>query len=325
MTTAELDQLYAAAPDPKSRALDRYRQFLSEAPGPKSGYGEDWRWKAAIKAKQAGIGAAEAIADICSAMPHATHSEIARAVERAPGHTTNDTTSWTSRPRKQTVVDTEQFWTDVLKNHPPEDAQADLWDESPSRLLNDPSGDTALTLRTLYRPDDLIFMGKQYSDGIPGVNIRTATEWIDAFSNGLPVPEQIQVNPVTGHAATLSNGKLSYRCDATVARFPYAVVEFDTLPIEHQAAFILHMLDHDWPVACAVQSGGKSLHAWIRIDAQSTDEWTHDVERRLFGFLKSVGADPKTKNESRQSRTPGAIRPDTGKRQSLLYLKGGDI
>jgi hypothetical protein len=257
-------------------------------------------------------------------MPHKPVSEVARAV-RAAYRLRND---WTFNPAPRIParrVDTERFWTDILAKYPAEDARASLWDASCTRLLNDPAGDAVLTLQALYRPDDLLFMGKQYSDGIPGVNIRTASEWIDAFNAGLPVPEQIQVNPVTGTAVRLENGKLSYRCDATVARFPYAVIEFDNRPVEHQAAFILYAIDHGWPVACAVLSGSKSLHAWIRIDAQSAEEWSADVEQRLFEFLKIVGADGNTKNESRQSRTPGAMRSDTGNRQALLYLKGGDL
>lgn len=307
-----------------ARRLESCRDFLAGAPGPKSGKGNPWLIEAAWACVKADIPADQALADIQAAMPHKPVAEVARAV-RAAYRLRND---WTFNPIPRIPapkVDTGRLWADTLMKYPAEDARATLFDLSPTRLLNDPAGDAVLTLESLYRPNDLLYMGKQYHDGIPGVNIRTASEWIDAFNAGLPVPEQIQVNPVTGKTVRLDNGKLSYRCDATVARFPYAVVEFDTRPIEHQAAFLLYAIDHRWPVACAVFSGSKSLHAWIRIDAESAEEWSADVEQRLFGFLKIIGADGNTKNESRQSRTPGAIRQDTGNRQALLYLKGGDV
>jgi hypothetical protein len=81
------------------------------------------------------------------------------------------------------------------------------------------------------------------------------------------------------------------------------------------------------PVVALVDSGGKSIHGWIRIDAVNADEWTQRVERKLFSLLTVVGADGACKNEARLSRTPGHFRADKTKWQRILYLNpvGGPV
>ena len=50
-------------------------------------------------------------------------------------------------------------------------------------------------------------------------------------------------------------------------------------------------------------SGGKSLHAWIRIDAKDREEY--DKRRDdVYAYFLPHGADPQNKNPSRFSRLP---------------------
>lgn len=127
-------------------------------------------------------------------------------------------------------------------------------------------------------------------------------------------------NPLTGKPGPTASGNgKTLRGDACVARFKFAVVEFDALPREEQLAF--------WwaarlPVALLVDSGGKSIHGWVRVQgvACATD-WARVVERHLFGdLLEPLGVDPACKNESRLSRLPGHFRREKNSWQRVLYL-----
>jgi hypothetical protein len=81
------------------------------------------------------------------------------------------------------------------------------------------------------------------------------------------------------------------------------------------------------PVAALVDSAGRSVHGWIRIDAAHAGEWTRRVEDKLYAVLTTVGADGACKNEGRLSRMPGGLRAETGRWQRLLYLSpaGGPV
>lgn len=124
-------------------------------------------------------------------------------------------------------------------------------------------------------------------------------------------------NPMTGEKGLTKSGKLSYRCDDSVKEHSYAVVEFDDVSLERQYAF--------WsacalPVAALIHSAGKSVHAWVRVDAADEAAWEEQVEGRLYAdFLVPLGVDRTCKNPSRLSRMPGFVRGGKGT-QRLLYL-----
>jgi RecA-family ATPase len=96
------------------------------------------------------------------------------------------------------------------------------------------------------------------------------------------------------------------------------------MPLEQQIQF---WAGAPVPVVALIDSGGKSIHGWVRIDAANADEWVRRVENRLFALLTAVGADGACKNEARLSRMPGGIRAETGRCQHLLYLSpaGGPV
>ena len=76
------------------------------------------------------------------------------------------------------------------------------------------------------------------------------------------------------------------------------------------------------PIACLVHSGGKSLHAIVRIDAADYNEYRQRVEY-LYDFLEKngVAVDKQNRNPSRLSRMPGATR--NGNRQYLVATNIG--
>ena len=60
-----------------------------------------------------------------------------------------------------------------------------------------------------------------------------------------------------------------------VTEYRYALVESDTADITHQNQI---MRELELPIACLVYSGGKSLHAIVRIDAANFDEYRKRVD-----------------------------------------------
>lgn len=104
-----------------------------------------------------------------------------------------------------------------------------------------------------------------------------------------------------------------------VATYRYALVESDTLPIAEQDSVFRKL---ELPIAALVHSGGKSLHAITRIDADNYEEYRKRVDF-LYDFLEKHGVaiDKQNRNPSRLSRMPGVTR--NGSRQYLVATNIG--
>ncbi len=114
----------------------------------------------------------------------------------------------------------------------------------------------------------------------------------------------IRFNPLDGNGVKNEN----------VTEYRYALVESDSIEIEKQNAVIREL---ELPVACLVHSGGKSLHAVVRVDAADCQEYRKRVDY-LYNICNKNGfmVDSQNKNPSRLSRMPGVVRG--GKKQFLV-------
>lgn len=192
-----------------------------------------------------------------------------------------------------------------------------------------PSEELITYLETLFDKDD--FVGYvtndvwQDSEGrwVPakGVYTRTAGELIASLRKhpedvGATIgdwkPEVgawIRFNPVDGEGVKNDN----------ITRFKFALVESDTMPVSDQDAMYRKL---ELPIACLVHSGGKSLHAIVRVDAEDYTEYRKRVEY-LYDFLEKNGlkVDKQNRNPSRLSRMPGVTR--NGNRQYLVATNIG--
>ena len=119
----------------------------------------------------------------------------------------------------------------------------------------------------------------------------------------------IRFNPLDGDGVKNEN----------ITKFGYALVESDTLPIAEQDIVFRKL---ELPIAALVHSGGKSLHAIVRVDADSYEEYRKRVEF-LYDFLEKNGVaiDKQNRNPSRLSRMPGVTR--NGNRQYLVATNIG--
>ena len=106
-----------------------------------------------------------------------------------------------------------------------------------------------------------------------------------------------RINPLDGNGST----------NANVVRLDHVLVEGDEQEIGKQIAVIrsLHL-----PCSAVVHSGGKSVHAVVKIDAGTDKSIYKERVDTLFKKLEAAGfiADPKCRNSSRLSRLPGPMR-----------------
>lgn len=119
----------------------------------------------------------------------------------------------------------------------------------------------------------------------------------------------IRFNPLDGDGVKNEN----------ITKFRFALVESDTLPVAEQDIVFRKL---ELPIAALVHSGGKSLHAIVRVDAENYDEYRKRVEF-LYDFLEKNGVsiDKQNRNPSRLSRMPGVTR--NGNRQYLIATNIG--
>lgn len=112
-----------------------------------------------------------------------------------------------------------------------------------------------------------------------------------------------------------------------VTAFRHVLVEFDRdeagkrIPKEEQYHAVVAS---GMPVSALIDSGNKSLHAWIRVDAPDEAEYKRRVEI-IWGWFSGINLDKQNRNPSRLSRCPDGWRTVDGdvRRQALLALEFG--
>lgn len=151
-----------------------------------------------------------------------------------------------------------------------------------------------------------------------GVYTRTAGDIKKALGKGMTAgvgtihPEAgawWRINPLDG--AGIGN--------RNVVDFRYVLLESDEMPVGKFASIVKQL---NLPVAALVDSGGKSLHAVVRIGATDERQYSERVAT-LYKRCESNGiaVDHANRNPSRLMRMPGAMR--NGRRQFLAGLSQG--
>ena len=124
----------------------------------------------------------------------------------------------------------------------------------------------------------------------------------------------IRINPMCKDGAT----------NEEVAAFRHVLVEFDRdevgnlIPKEEQYHAVMAS---GMPVSALIDSGNKSLHAWIRVDAPDEAEYKRRVAI-IWEWFSGINLDKLNRNASRLSRCPDGWRTVDGdlRRQRLLAL-----
>lgn len=139
---------------------------------------------------------------------------------------------------------------------------------------------------------------------------------LDGFRTGKPDGVWFLANPVSGEYLPNDSGKLSRRSWQNVTHWRYLVLESDTANPAHWLAALVQL---PLPIAAIYTSGGKSIHALIKVDAESKADWDAQADK-LKPALITLGADSKAMTAVRLTRLPCCQRGE--KMQTLLYLNG---
>lgn len=107
-----------------------------------------------------------------------------------------------------------------------------------------------------------------------------------------------------------------------VTAFRHVLIESDKTPKALQwAAIVASRL----PISAVVDSGGKSLHAWVRVDAANAEEYRARAKRAADAMdaFEGVEVDRSCLNPARLARLAGCARGDS--RQELVALGMGAV
>ena len=132
-------------------------------------------------------------------------------------------------------------------------------------------------------------------------------EWLKRLLAPLPNKDGgcwFRFNPMDGKGIS----------DVNVKAFPYAMIEFDKIPLELQLPLIARLR---LPIVSVTFSGDRSYHALIKVDVGSLKKHGEHVGA-IYEIMDDFGPDPNNKNPSRMSRLPGVYRGD--QQQRLVYL-----
>ena len=222
-------------------------------------------------------------------------------------------------------------WGDELTVGPQQPALVDpRWVEEQELHLPDtwePAQQLKRYLQALFEPDEYVayvtesFIAADRRRPAKGCWDRTAgqlIEELDACGGDVgkvmgdcdpEIGAWICFNPVDGTG----------RKDANVTSYRYALVECDNMEPGKQLAAIHQM---ELPCAALVYSGGKSIHAIVRVNAPDYAEYRKRVDH-LYAICQKNGLtlDQQNRNPSRLSRMPGILR--AGQKQALLETNVG--
>ncbi|WP_166083122.1 AAA family ATPase [Erysipelothrix anatis] len=217
------------------------------------------------------------------------------------------TLDWDDEITDYTIIDTN--WVEGKKIHEPTNFNPVREIKRYLETLFDPSEHVNYVIQT-YDKD-----GK-YIPGGEGYSSRTAGQLIDLLNKKNAVFEDVfgDYNHDAGAWIRFNPMDAKGVGNANVTSYKYALVESDVLDLEKQNAIIR---DLELPVAALVYSGGKSLHAIVKIEASTESEYRKRVDF-LYKICDRNGLklDKSGRNASRLSRMPGVVRGD--KKQFII-------
>ena len=181
-------------------------------------------------------------------------------------------------------------------------------------------------LETLFRPDESVsyvhsaIYKEERNKWVPADagHVRKVSALIRDLKKYKRLDEAFgTINPAAG--AWIRHNPATGAGDKDVTRYGYVLVESDDLPIEEQKKLLTSF---KLPIAALLESGGKSVHAIVKIDAADKAEFRQRTDF-LFDWLQqhNFTVDENNKNPARLSRLPGAER--NGEIQKLISVNIG--
>lgn len=202
------------------------------------------------------------------------------------------------------------------KGNPPQQISVDL----------SSAEQAALQLEALFSASDIICFnthfhksdeGKWLPNGKP--EFHNAYKLIEKLRNANSIEEVFpEYNSQAGILFCVNPMKVGRRLNENVTSFRNALIEYDDISKEEQ---IERLLDSGLPILSMTDSGNKSVHAIVRVDASNAKDYKRKVVE-LHGALEAKYGSPcdsANKNPSRLTRLAGATRGMNT--QQLLYTE----
>lgn len=170
-----------------------------------------------------------------------------------------------------------------------------------------------LFLQLLFRPGEKVLVFDDQKSQGQVVEIGAADEV------SLPVRGDDGIwfltNPVDGQFHwNEREGKTSRRSAESVTAWRHLLIEADEADtVQWMTLLVLIPL----PIVAIYSSGGRSIHALVRIDASSKNHWD-EIRAQLKPTLVTLGADPNALTAVRLSRLPQCWRGES--LQQLIYV-----
>jgi hypothetical protein len=181
-------------------------------------------------------------------------------------------------------------------------------------------------LHALYEPGENIVVFDVFKS--QGQHLWTCLETssstceLESFTTGKPNGAWYLTNPVdgsykpNGRKKRDGTGMLSRRSEPNVTSWRYLVLESDHANPAHWLAALAQM---PLRIAAIYSSGGKSIHALVRVDAASKQHWD-ELRDAMKPGLVTLGADPAALSAVRLSRLPGCQRPGSSDKDGVYRL-----
>lgn len=294
-----------------AKAFQWYEEALAKIPSP----GQGWNpalMPAARAAKRAGVKLETFIADVVNS----THAEIPtgrlKEIDRAYGRCDLDTAAVKALALIPVAT------TDKPK---------------PVMLPIPVENETENFLKALFKPEETVVIAparfnaqrKREEPDDTKREAHTCREWVGLFASSAPsdyfkntIGVYIKINPLQSGTARTDGGLvLPLAKDENVTDFRWLLVESDTDSKEQQLGAI-HAAG--FPYATVVDSGKKSLHALVRLDAENLEDFKKQAAEVYVETGKLLTLDAGNSHPSRYSRLPGCQRGENW--QTLLEVHG---
>ena len=179
-------------------------------------------------------------------------------------------------------------------------------------------------LECLYTPQQHVLIFNRYRS--QGQRIWQHGIGLAGFERGCGDGVWFLSNPINGEWCYVERLKSRFnpegktrRAEENITAWTYAVLECDQKPAEHWLGiWLATLVQLPLPIVSITTSGGKSLHALLRVGASSKARWDHIARHLLLPRLVPLGADPEALTAVRLTRLPGCQRRSAWQR--LLYL-----